>query len=426
MKKTKKSIYISLLFALLLLTILILLISGCSMVSAPTNLSVERSSLNWRSGGNVWSNRVYVRRAGSDEFVFVREVAAEGHGHCCEVTDAISLRELNLKIGENIVRVVSLGNFRWNGNDYLYNRSSGSTIRIVIDNIIEEQVSPFVVSDFFELSILGNEVIVSGNAIMYFRHPNKEEFVRVDGFMDHGAFFGTLPELRLGESTLKLIRHGAMAELDGTILTVFTNSEPVFMSININDFEVREVSAPTNLRVVGSGTPARLQWDTASDVMHSAVSVRPAKEEEFIYNTNTFNNSIQLNSLGWIEMLVLGDNDIKVITHGRGTFLDGDILVSYKPGYAIYTLTIHREQAVATPNNFRIEVIHGILSLTWDSDSITDGNSITNLWTLIEVKNPGQEKFRDAGIGGVVSGINISNSWLFSWRKCCACTHCYR
>ena len=45
------------------------------------------------------------------------------------------------------------------------------------------------------------------------------------------------------------------------------------------------------------------------------------------------------------------------------------------------------------------------LWLTWDRDPITNGNSISNNNTFVEVKNPGQEEFRSGSIGGILHGI---------------------
>ena len=165
--------------------------------------------------------------------------------------------------------------------------------------------------------------------------------------------------------------------------------------------------------MTGTGTEARLHWDVDTDRWAAYVSVKHPGEDGFNHGAQAFHNSVPLNRLN----LALGDNQIKVANPDGRTVLEGTTMVTYESGYAIYTLTVHKEQQVAVPGNFRIEMmpVYG-LSLTWDRDPVTNGNSISNNWTLIEVKNPGQEEFRDAPIGGVLFGISLQDSGaLRSW-----------
>ena len=391
--------------------------NNLNSIAAPGNFRVEEGLwLVWDSDEKAERNKIYVKRPGED----FEEITWDNGG-----SDMIflpnnytTIKSLGLVEGENIIKVVSFGGDRWNNEKWTteYDYSAEATTTITVDNIIEEQVA----SPDADFSIRNNQIEFFGNVTLYFKHPGQEEFMLIEGFYWHGLFSGELPDLRLGESMLKAIRLGTWAKLEGTTLTVFTNSEPTFIPIKITGFETRHLSAPTNLRVTGSGTSATLHWNVETDIWASYVTVKHPGEDDFGHSVQAFYNSVPLNRLN----LTLGDNEIKVMNPDGRTVIEGTTLVKYEPGYIIYTLTVHHEQQISTPKNFRIgTMIWGgsvIPSLTWDRDPITNGNNSTstieNNYTSIEAKNPGQEEFRRAPMGGTISEISLQDSEaLRSW-----------
>lgn len=374
---------------------------------APRNFIIEWGRLSWTSDRRAEVSMVSIKRATSNEFEEVRFVAARDHGCCCTFTDGISLRELNLEIGKNIVKVISFGDSFWHDGVTTYGiRSKEATYNIIIDNIIQEQET--LLKDPW-IEIWGNQIVTNGRVIVYIKHPGENEFIRINGYDDHDIFFGELPDLRYGESTLKIIRRGTWAWLDGKTLVIASDSEPVFVPL-INTFETRQIPAPTDLHISGSGTSATLSWNCSNINCGRGCSVSTDVPGDFNnVQSGAFNNSIQLNRLHF----VLGDNEIMVTTHGR-TIIENNNVITYEPGKTVMTFTVHQERQLLAPSNFRIAMIHGFLSLAWDSDPITNGNSLSDNFTLVEVKNPGQEEFRDAGFGGVISSIPFDRwrTWL--------------
>ncbi|MCL2556156.1 MAG: hypothetical protein FWE03_03955 [Firmicutes bacterium] len=411
-----KKKFISIILAIAMMLAVGVTLTACNSPispSRPSNLRIDGTLLRWNSSNRAYSARVYVRRPSNNDFVFITTVTADGHGHCCELTDAIGIRWLGLEVGDNTVRLVSRAyNWRDDGT-YSYSSSGAATKQFTVSSIQEEQATPPHITTPEELFLGGDLNLLAGYSHISFRGPNDDEFVRLQGGVSHGAFIANeMPALEVGENSFKIIRVGTLARLEGTTLTNFTNSEPVIIFVVIDAIDYRQTSAASNFRIVGSGAEARLHWDAGSEIRQTTLRVRHPSEDEFSYGAQNFNNSSQLI---WMN-LRQGDNDIRVRTSGGADRLEGTMLVRYIHNDSYYTIRVDREQQVATPSNFRIETIHGELALTWNRDPATNGNSISSLATEIEVRNPGETEFRRAPMGGVLHSVSLRpSSSLDSW-----------
>ena len=368
-------------------------------LSAPHNFIIEWSILRWTSDSRAETSKVSIKRATSDEFEEISFVVASNHGWAGGLTDGISLRELNLEVGHNIIEVISFGDSSWNNGVTTYGiHSKEANYTITIDTIIEEQVAP-PEDPWFE--IWGNEIQTGWGVIVYIKHPGENEFIHINGSESHGRFFGELPELRIGESTIKLIRRGAWDRLDGNTLIIATDSEPVFLPL-INNLEDRQIPAPTDLRITGSGPSAALSWNCNNSNCFTGCSVSTRTSGDFAHGTQGYNNSVPLNRLNF----VLGNNEIMVTTQGK-TIIEDNNIITYEPGKTIMQFTVHQERQLLPPTNFRIEPFGSNNRLTWDRDPMAHGNSISDNFTTIEIKQPGQEEFKRLPFSGVMHGVEL-------------------
>ena len=386
-------------------------------LNAPRNIKINDFFLSWDndyrsmdSDLRVEASVVYIMHPSSQEFIFVSLAYPCRLWHCCGIMNSIDYDDLDLRLGKNTIKIYSVAGLKEQQDEkFIYSKRSAEVITIIDVNIItEEQIA----QPSTEFSITNNLLNMEFGVKVYFRHHDEDEYIRIMSDSQQGRFLGTLPELRLGKNMLKVIRLGNKARLDGTTLINLTDSEPVFIPLNITGFETRQLPSPlTNLRVSGSGTTVSLHWNSSANTW-VLISVKQPGDDDFGHPTSTFQNSIQLNRLNFS----LGNNVIRLMSPGGGrTVFEEPLMVTYLPVYDIYNFIVHREQKVATPSNFRIEVIHGNISLTWDRDPITNGNSISDNNTLIEIKNPGQDEFINAGRSGIILNINLQpgrNSWL--------------
>jgi len=198
-------------------------------LSRPSNFELSGFYLKWRLDDRADGVAIYVKRSDGD---FEERYWDFGGGDAIPRPELTSVASLNLGVGVNTVRVIARypeASFE-GGVLTVFKDSSAGEFKITVDSAAQEQLAPYE-----SVSVNGYGLSVGGRAKIYLKRPG-EGFKKLNSYWDHGVTFADAPDYGLGENVVRVIAFSNAARLEGGVLTTYTDSEPLDITV-IKDAE---------------------------------------------------------------------------------------------------------------------------------------------------------------------------------------------
>ncbi|MCL2176624.1 MAG: hypothetical protein FWB72_01540 [Firmicutes bacterium] len=304
-------------------------------IQSPINFNTFYTHLYWQTDAGFSRSRVEVKHAGQSAFSYV----AKGVG------SNISLSELNLQHGENVVRVTILGGpFLLDRQIHLFESSEPTTHTIRVDGV-----------NFSVLSRPAGFCTLLGALSWHSDTRAFEErvYVKRDGQFQllTRVYDSEIPleylSLVKGDNTIRITssRGEGSAVLYNGILTVISDSQSAYYTIRVNAIEYIPLGAPINFVLADRW----LSWTTHPFVNHYRVYIKREGEREF---TRLLSHAWSDISLSVLDLQV-GATVVRVKSADSGVVLQGGgRLVVYTSEYADFTITVRDINEIPAINHF--------------------------------------------------------------------------
>ena len=216
-----------------------------SQLTAPTNFRISSNRVSWDNDDLSWRNRIYIRRPNQDSFEFV----SDGWSW-----DGLNLGQLNLAIGENVLKVIASGHAGGMVVSTLENgvltRFENSLAAEVVISVNSIESVPLTSAFGFslgtpmfgerELRFHGPDISMSDHSPrIYIRYQGTEDFIfesNFSGWSINTGFSVRLSNFDLIEGThrIKVVFPGGNTTFDNGVLTVSSDSKPTYVDMVIN------------------------------------------------------------------------------------------------------------------------------------------------------------------------------------------------
>jgi len=365
-------------------------------VEPVTNVRISGSSLMWSNPSN-YNARIYIRRAGSYQWVFLRTA-----------WNSITLSDLNLLAGTNTVRIINSGGgglIYYNGTLFQSANSAPEyfTINVSADYM---QVAPVTNVHIFASTWLEWNNLSRRPTRIYVRHPNSDTWTFVPF---SGSWHVALSDLNLqtGTNTVRIITQGGgFIYYNGTFFQS-ANSAPVYFTIEVREGAITPV---TNIGFNHNATS--LQWNSAISV-ETRVYIRQSNTTEWrlVRIVSSWSNSISLSELNLQKdtnyIRIINVSDVGSFMYQNGALYR--VMGNSSPAY--FTIEV-REGAITPVTNIRFN--NSVTWLQWDSVSgvssriYISGSSDT--WTLIRTTSSWSIILTDLNLQAGANTVRIINS----------------